>query len=157
MNFQLMSKQRKFILIAAGIGVIAMFLPWVKISFLGFTAGSVNGMNGIGYLVFFCFIGAGVIAFLGDQTKTLDKTMWMAALIAGGLASVIMVINFLRALDAISFFSIGFYLAIVAALGVLYSAWAFRAAGYNIKEGFDSLKGDIEKKTSNNNPEPPVS
>ncbi len=35
MNFQTMNKQRKFILIAAAVGIIAMFLPWVKISFFG--------------------------------------------------------------------------------------------------------------------------
>jgi len=157
MNFQLMSKQRKFILIAAGIGVIAMFLPWIQISILGFNAGSVNGMHGWGIVVFLCFLAAGGITLMGDQTKNLDKTMWMAALIAGGLATLIMVIFFLRALDAISFFSVGFYLAIIASLGVLYAAYAFRAAGFNIKDGFDSLKSDIEKKTKADNTEPPLS
>lgn len=157
MNFQLMSKQRKFILIAAGVGIIAMFLPWIRVSILGFTAGSVNGMHDWGILVFICFLVAGGITLMGDQTKPLDKTMWMATLIAGALAAVIMVIFFLRAMDAISFISFGFYLALIASLALLYSAYNFREAGYNIKDGFDSLKGDIEKKTSNNNPEPPVS
>lgn len=157
MNFQLMSKQRKFILIAAGVGVIAMFLPWIRVSILGFTAGSVNGMHDWGILVFLCFLAAGGITLMGDQTKPLDKTMWMATLIAGALASLVMVIFFLRAMDAISFISIGFYLALIASLAILYSAYNFRTAGFNIKDGFDSLKGDIEKKTGNNNPEPPVS
>ncbi len=158
MNFQLMSKQRKFILIAAGIGVIAMFLPWIRISLFGITAGSANGLNsGWGWLIFISFVAAGVVTLMGDQTKTLDKTMWMIALIAGALSALLMVIFFLRALDAISFISIGFYLALIASLAILYSAYNFRAAGFNIKDGFDSLKGDIEKKTSNNNPEPPVS
>ena len=34
MNFQTMNKQRKFVLIAAAIGVISMFLPWISISIL---------------------------------------------------------------------------------------------------------------------------
>ena len=32
MNFQTMNKQRKFVLIAAAVGVISMFLPWVSVS-----------------------------------------------------------------------------------------------------------------------------
>jgi uncharacterized membrane protein len=145
MNFQTMNKQRKFILIAAVIGVVAMFLPWV--SLFGF---SVNGMHGEGFLVFLCFAGAGVVAFLGDQTKSLDKTFWFIALACGGIASLIMVINFLRALDILSAFSFGFYLAILAAIGVLVSAYMFRSPGDSIKGGFDSLKSDIEKKADNN-------
>jgi uncharacterized protein YacL len=155
MNFQTMSKQRKFILIAAAVGVISMFLPWIQISFMGITAGSVNGMHGGGILVFLCFVACGVIAMMGDQTKTLDKTMWMISLVAAGVAALIMLINFLRALDAISYFSIGFYLAIIASLAVLFATYQYRSAGYNIKDGFDSLKDDIEKKTKNDNPPPP--
>ena len=90
MNFQTMSKQRKFILISAAVGIIAMFLPWV--SFFGF---SMNGMHGDGFIVFLCFAGAGVVAFLGDQTKTLDKTFWFIALACGGLASLLMIIDVL--------------------------------------------------------------
>ncbi|RYE29002.1 MAG: hypothetical protein EOP48_32945 [Sphingobacteriales bacterium] len=80
----------------------------------------------------------------------------MAVLIAGGLAALIMIIFFIRALDAISFLSVGFYLALLASLGVLYGAYTYKAAGYNIKDGFDSLKGDIEKRTKAGNNEPPV-
>ena len=155
MNFQLMSKQRKFILIAAAVGVIAMFLPWIKVSVFGFTAGSVNGMHDWGILIFLCFLGAGGVTLIGDQTKTLDKTMWMIALIAGGLATLLMIIFLLRAMDAISFLSFGFYLALLAGVGILFSAYNYRASGFNIKDGFDSLKGDIEKKTKND-AEPPA-
>lgn len=148
MNFQTMSKQRKFVLIAAAIGVIAMFLPWISLGFLG----SVNGMHGEGILVFLCFLGAGGVCLLGDQTKSLDKTFWFVALACGGLATVIMVINFLRALDALSLFSFGFYLAILASIAVLGAAYMFRSPGDSIKSGFDSLKGDIDKKTNSGTP-----
>ncbi|MCP9752100.1 hypothetical protein EGI32_14120 [Ferruginibacter sp. HRS2-29] len=151
-----MNKQRKFILIAAAIGVIAMFLPWVSISVMGMSFGNVNGMHGFGILVFLCFLGCAGITLVGDQTKPLDKTMWMISLIASGLAALIMIINFLRALDAISYFSVGFYLAIAASLAVLFATYQYRAAGFNVKDGFDSLKDDIEKKTKNDNPTPPA-
>lgn len=70
MNFQTMSKQRKFILVSALVGIIAMFLPWIKMPFLG----SVNGMHGRGIIVFICFLVAGILAYIGDQTKNLEKT-----------------------------------------------------------------------------------
>jgi len=67
MNFQTMNKQRKFVLIAAAVGIISMFLPWI--SFFGF---SINGMHGSGIVVFLCFAVSGIISLLGDQTKNLE-------------------------------------------------------------------------------------
>ncbi len=152
MNFQTMNRQRKFILIAAAAGFIAMFLPWVRISFFGLS-NSINGMHGSGILVFLCFIGAGVVAFLGDQAKNLDKTFWFIALACGALASLIMVWNFIDAMGSgMSYLSIGFYLALLAAVGVLLAAYIYRNPSDSIKSGFDSLKQDIEEKTKTDNP-----
>ncbi|MGG9962036.1 hypothetical protein [Ferruginibacter sp. SUN106] len=156
MNFQTMNKQRKFILIAAAVGIIGMFLPWVKISIFGFEGGSVNGMHDKGILVFLCFIGAGAVAYLGDQTKNLDKTFWFIALACGALATVMMLWFFLDMTGGgVSFLSIGFYLSALAAIGVLLAAYLFRSPTDSIKGGFDSLKHDIEEKTKNTNPPPP--
>lgn len=146
MNFQTLHKQRKFILIAAAIGLVSMFLPWFSFSFAGFGS-SVNGFHDTGILIFLCFVGCGVVAYLGDQTKGLEKTMWMIALIASGLAAVLMVIYFLRALDAISYLGFGFYIALLSSLALLYAVYQYRNAGLNVKDGFDSLKRDIEEKT----------
>jgi hypothetical protein len=149
MNFQTMNKQRKFILIAAAVGVIATFLPWVTVSygFGGFGASySVNGFHDMGILVFFCLVACGALTVMGDQTKPLDKTFWMITLIASGLATLIMVINFLRSMDALSFLGIGFYLTTLASIAVLVSAYLFRNPSDSIKGGFDSLKHDIEEK-----------
>ena len=152
MNFQTMNKQRKFILIAAVVGIISMFLPWVRISFFGIST-SANGMHGSGILVFLCFIGAGVVAFLGDQTKNLDKTFWFIALACGALASLIMVWNLIDVMGGgMSFLSIGFYLAVLAAVAVLLAAYIYRNPSDSIKSGFDSLKHDIEEKTKTDFP-----
>ena len=151
MNFQTMSKQRKFILIASAIGVISMFLPWVKISLFGFSS-SVNGMRDSGIFIFLCFVACGVISFLGNQTTNLDRTMWMVTLIVGGLAALIMVINFLRASDGMNFLSYGFYLALLSSIGLVVAAYLFRTPGESIKSGFDSLKKDIEEKTKQDTP-----
>lgn len=157
MNFETMNKQRKFILLAATAGILGMFLPWIRISFFGITSGSINGMHDWGILTFLCFIAAGGVALSGDQTRSLNKTPWMITMISGGIAALFMVIFFIRAMDvSISFLSFGFYLSLIAALVLLYASYAYRALGYNIKDGFDSLKGDIEKKTKNDQTPPPT-
>lgn len=149
MNFQTMSKQRKMILIAAAVGVISMFLPWVSISLGVFGGGSVNGMHGSGIFVFLCFVAAGAIAYLGDQTAGLNQTNWMIALIAGGVAALIMLINFFDAVGS-GFLSIGFYGALIASLAIVAFAFMFRSAGLSLQSGFDSLKGDLERKMASN-------
>lgn len=127
-------------LIAAAVGVVSMFLPWV--SFLGF---SVNGMHGSGVLVFFCFVAAGVLAYLGDQTTNLNQVNWMIALIAGGVAALIMVINFFDA-GSSGLLGIGFYGALLASLAIIAFAFMYRTAGTSLKSGFDSLRGDVERR-----------
>lgn len=148
MNFQTMNKQRKAILITAVIGIVAMFLPWVKITVFGMSS-SANGMHGRGFIIFACFVGAGVAAFLGDQTKTLEKKFWFISLICGGLATLLMLLELISASSKnyFSYLSFGFYLAIVAAVGVLVSSWLFRSPTDSIKGGFDSLKSDIHDRT----------
>ena len=147
MNFQTMNKQRKFVLIAAGVGVISMFLPWISISILGYSQ-SVNGMHGSGILVFLCFAVSGIIAYLGDQTKNLDKTMWAVTLITGALATLIVIWYIIDASGNAfgSFLGFGVYIAALAAIGVLLAAYIFRSPTDNIKDGFSSIRKDIENK-----------
>ena len=160
MNFQTMSKQRKFVLIAAAVGVISMFLPWVSISVLGFSS-SYNGMHGSGILVFLCFLAAGGITLMGDQTKNLDKTFWMITLAAGALAAIIVIWNIIDAMGSLygNVLSFGIYLAGIASIGVVAFAFMYRSPSDTLKGGFDSFKKDMEDKMKNtggtNNPTPP--
>jgi len=133
------------ILIAAAVGVISMFLPWWSISFGGFGGGSVSGMHEVGILVFFCFAAAGVIAYLGDQTTNLNQTNWMIALVAGGIAALITVIKFFDTPPLVDR-GFGLYLSLIAAIGLVAVAFMFRTAGASLQSGFDSLKGDLERK-----------
>lgn len=82
MNFQLMNKQRKTIIIGAALGIIACFLPWFS-----YGLGSVNGMNGIGVLAFILFIVAGLISFAGDQKANIPAKMWLPVL-GGGVVNI---------------------------------------------------------------------
>lgn len=151
MNFQTMSKQRKFVLISAIVGFISMFLPWVSISILGYTQ-SVNGMHDKGILVFICFVASGLIAYIGDQTKNLDKTMWTVTLLAGVIALLFTIWFYSQASDSVmgsSFIGFGVYIAAIAALGILASTYLFKLPADNLKDGFNTLKKGIESKIGN--------
>ena len=148
MNFQTMNKQRKFILIAAAAGVISMFLPWVSFSMFGYSQ-SVNGMHDKGILVFICFVASGAIAYLGDQTRNLEKNMWAATLIAGAIALLFVIWFYSQATGSImgsSMIGFGIYVAALASIGILVSAYMFKSPTDNIKDSFNSIKKDIENK-----------
>ncbi len=151
MNFQTMSKQRKFVLISAAVGFISMFLPWVSISILGYSQ-NVNGMHDKGILVFICFVAAGIIAWLGDQTKNLDKTMWSVTLLAGAVALLLIIWYYSQVTGSImgsSLVGFGVYIAALASIGILASAYLFKSPEDNLKDGFNSMKKNIESKIGN--------
>ncbi len=154
MNFQTMSKQRKFVFISAIVGIVSMFLPWIKISIFGMSQ-SVNGMHEKYLLVFGCFVVAAILAYMGDQTKNLAKTNWFITLVCGAVA-VLLIILFYSDSSGATFgmasIGFGFYLAALSAIGVLVSAYMFKSANDSIKSGFDNLKNDISEKTKSDNP-----
>jgi len=151
MNFQTLHKQRKFVLLSAVLGLISVFLPWKTVSAGLFGASmseGINGFHGAGILTFLLFIVAGIVAFLGNQTAALDKGSWMAVMAAGAVALIGVIIN----ISTTSGNSMGFvelsvglgcWIALVAAIGVVGSAWLFRNPGDNLKEGFENLKKNI--------------
>lgn len=148
MNFQTMSKQKKFILIASAAGVISMFLPWVSISLFGYTQ-SVNGMHDIGILVFLCFLTSGIIAYLGDQTKNLDRNMWGIVLAAGVISLLSIIYFYFKMSESImgsSFVGFGLYISAIAAIGILGSAYLFRSPTDNIRDSFNNIKKDLESR-----------
>lgn len=148
MNFQTMNKQRKFVLIASAIGVISMFLPWISVSIFGYTQ-SQNGMHDLGILVFICFLVSAAIAYLGDQSKNLDKNMWGITLAAGAIAIISTIGFYFKASDSImgnSLVGFGLYIGGLAAIGVLASAYIFRSPTDNLKDTFNTMKKNIESK-----------
>ena len=156
MDFQLMSKQRKFLLISSAVGFISMFLPWVSISMFGYTQ-SVNGMHKEGVVVFICFVVTGIIAFIDDQKKNLDKTMWTITLLAGAIALLFIIWYYSEITGSIlgsALVGFGLYIAAIAAIGILVSAYFLRSPTDNLKDGFDSLKEGLKSKFANS-PNPP--
>lgn len=111
-------KQKLYALIAAGVGVIAMFLPWWKISLGGFFGGgmssSINGMRDLGIIAFLGFAAAGVLTFLGDKSKPFEGQFKMIAAGAFAGAALFTLIQFIR---ASSFTSFGIWLSLLAGIG----------------------------------------
>lgn len=152
MNFETMSKQRKFVLISAVAGIIGMFLPWYTYYVFG-SSGSINGMHGNGILAFISFAVAGVMAYLGNQTKNLASTSWIITLICGAIATLIIGWNFMQ-FGGSGFgasMSLGIYLAFIAAIGVMAAAFLFRSPTDTLKSGFDSFKKDLDHRMKNTN------
>ncbi|TMI63557.1 MAG: hypothetical protein E6H07_12310 [Bacteroidetes bacterium] len=109
-------KQKLYALIAAGIGIIAMFLPWWKISFGGLFGGmssSVNGMHELGIIVFLGFVGAAVLCFLGDKTKPFEGQFKM---IAAGCFAGAALFTLIRFLQQTEFSSYGIWLSLLAGI-----------------------------------------
>ncbi|HEX2608011.1 MAG TPA: hypothetical protein VHK91_11550 [Flavisolibacter sp.] len=111
MNFH---KQKLYALIAAAIGVIAMFLPWWKVSFGGFISTSVNGMHDLGILAFIGFIAAGALTYMGDKTKPFaGQNKLIVAGCFGGAA----LFTLIQYLQQTSFTAFGMWLSLVAGIG----------------------------------------
>jgi|SRR5690554_1291473 len=154
MNFQAMNIQRKLILIAAGAGVISVFLPWLTVSVFG-ESNSINGFRGTGIVVFLGFIGSGLISLIGNQTEKLDKTMWLAVLVTGALSFIFTLISFgnlssggdmgLGLIEA--GYGIGIWISLFASAGVLASAWLNKNPDDNVAMSIDSLKQNIASVT----------
>jgi hypothetical protein len=155
MNFQAMNKQRKFVLVAAAAGLIAMFLPWVVVSAAGLfdglggsdggLGGSSNGMHGIGIIVFLSFLSAILLSFLGDQANAFDETSWLMAMAAGAAGLLFTIIALSNAPTG----SLGFvksspgygaWIALAASAGVIGFAWKFKNPGVTFKGGIDKMK-----------------
>lgn len=118
-------KQKLYALIIAGVGLIAMFLPWWKISVgYGFGGVSVNGMHDLGILAFLGFVGAGVVTFvMGDKTKPYDGQPKMIAAACFAGAGAVGLIQFLR---QSSYTSFGLYLAILAGIAGAVLVWIIK-------------------------------
>ncbi len=121
MGLQRIHLQKKLILVFALVGIIAMFLPWIKIEIFGFSQ-TINGLHKWGYLIFLCFVTAGALALTGNTTKSLEKLFWLITTGSGAIASLILIISFFRANSGgFNFLTYGFYLTLIAFVGLLLS------------------------------------
>lgn len=122
-----MNKQRLAILIVAGLGALATFLPWVKAPIVG----TINGTKGDGWITFVLFAVPLIISLLKDKTTALKGGLLYGAIIPSILAGIfgifkIMDLNsiiseredspFARMLSAGISIEFGLYLVVLAGL-----------------------------------------
>ncbi|HYG51259.1 MAG TPA: hypothetical protein VD905_10170 [Flavobacteriales bacterium] len=135
MDFTTMHSQRKFILIAAAVGAISMFLPWFSIFSI-----HVNGMHNEGILAFFGFVAAIVFSLMGDQKTEMETRFWMISFLSAALACLIIVISFLRMLGAgFGYMGFGLWIAVAASIFLVYCTLTKKRAGDTLQKGFDAL------------------
>lgn len=79
-----MNKQRFAMLIAAGLGALATFMPWAKAPFIG----TITGTKGDGWITFILFGITIVICLLNDKTKRLEGNLLYGAIAPAIIASI---------------------------------------------------------------------
>ncbi len=123
--------QRLGIIIAASVGILATFLPWINAPIVG----SINGTVGDGWITLILFAISLVIGILGNRKIPLSLGSLIATLISSGLAAIIGVWKIFslnqivsdiaqdnvitRALTSTISAGIGLYLVIIAGIAII--------------------------------------
>ena len=127
-----MNKQRLAILIVAGLGALAAFMPWVKAPIVG----KINGTEGDGWITLVLFAVPLVISLLKDKTKALKGGLLYGAIIPSLVAGAIGLFDinsimsdiggynsFAKGLGATVSIEFGLYLVVLA--GIALPIFAF--------------------------------
>ena len=118
-----MCKQKLFVIVAAVIGIIALFLPFV--SFMGMSANALK-YGSDGYILLGLFVVPAALCFLGKLQENLKKPIMIVILIFAILALGVLVLNLVNALELISMLGIGFWLAMVASIAIPAVVFVFK-------------------------------
>lgn len=156
-----MNKQRKFILAASVLGIVAVFLPWISVSAGAFgysVSESRNGFHGMGVLYFLLMVVVLVLAVTGEQSNTLEKNKRLGVLGTGLFALICLLITYSNAQDdvrggmgfASSSVGIGMILAALSAVAVIIIPILIKKPGESLngdlmqlKTGMKSMQGNI--------------
>ena len=114
-----LSKKQIAVLVAAGVGVISVMLPWMSafglVSFSGFS-------DWAGVLSFLLFLAAAGLCLFSDKIPNLtEKNAKLATVGAGGLAALFTFIFMARA--SFNFLSFGVWLCLLAGVAVAVLTW----------------------------------
>lgn len=144
-----MHKQRLAVVIAAGVGVLATFLPWARISFFGMSV-SASGAQGFeGWLSLLMCAGAGALAFMGDYQKTpIESSKVKFVSLIGAAVTLLMFIELFFVIG-LSVSSIGVYLALLAGICILAIPFVVKDNGdismpnkQSITDEFNQMRND---------------
>jgi hypothetical protein len=117
-----MHKQRIAILIAAIIGILGVFLPFMK-SFIGYIS-LIETQDGTGYIIIVLFVISILVALIGNKDSPLTKGKLAGTIVPGIIPGIILLLlviargsnTFARAFTV---FEIGFYTIIIASGAIL--------------------------------------
>jgi len=116
------NKQRLAVIIAAAVGIISTFLPWLTVDalFMRIHASGIDGWRG--WLVILVLAGAIAIALLGDRKKVIDlsddKFKW-GLVATGGITAIVALFFFINVAGTpLTSIGIGVFLAIIAGAAV---------------------------------------
>lgn len=138
-----MHKQRLAVVIAAGIGVISTFLPWVSVTFFGISTTASGLSVWAGILAFLACVAAGVFAFLGDDRNgPIEANFVKFVTIAGGVG-VLLVLLFILA--NFSYVGAGAYIGFIALAGVTAVPFVIKDDGEFQMPTKDSIKDEINE------------
>ena len=146
-----MHKQRLAVMIAAGLGVIGVFMPWVvseSITIFGSTIPGVsyNGMDLNGWIPLLLAVAAGVFAFLGDdREKAIDANF--VKIVAGTGAGIVLFMLYIWIMGR--GLSIGVYLTLLAGLAILAVPFVIKDSGEFEMPTKDSIKDEFNEMKDN--------
>ncbi len=150
-----MHKQRLFIIIAAGVALIALFLPWASTPSIQLFGMDIPSLKISGYQewtawgAFGLLAGAAGLAFSqGDKNLELDadnkkKIMGMTA----GAVGLLLFGIFVR--YGIGFASFGAWILLLAAIAGLAAPFVIKGDGGFEMPNKDTIKADLDEDTSN--------
>ena len=116
--------QKKYMLIAAVVGVISAFLPWASVKAGGFSI-SANGLDGgDGYITIILFAAAGYLTFRNEKSEELSGNNLYMVIGGFGLAGLLGLYDLIEADSAMPAgnayasvsIGIGLYLTVLAGL-----------------------------------------
>ncbi|MCB9223029.1 MAG: hypothetical protein R2780_11305 [Crocinitomicaceae bacterium] len=151
-----MHKQRLFVIIAAAIGILSAFLPWISINlgFLGkMSISGVSGAVGDGWATLALAAAAGGFAFTqGERSAELDaKNKKIVAGLGGAIVGYILFFVFVRAQGGFGAMGYGVWLTLLSGLGVLAVPFVIKGDGGFEMPTKDSIKADIGAEDSDEN------
>ena len=139
-----MNKQRLGIIVTAGLGILATFLPWVKAPIVG----SIYGTNGDGWITLILFAIPMTIGLLNDKTKPINGGLLFIAIVTSIIAAIIGIqkiiefnsnitnlgdSSFARSLSTGVTIEIGVYLVILAGIALPVIAFLTKEKGSGAK------------------------
>jgi uncharacterized membrane protein YjdF len=138
MDFNTLHKQRKFVMIAAAVGILMLLI------------GLKYGLGGEGVITLLAFAGAGYFAYSGDQKKPMAKNAWLGTIGCGSLIILLFLINTLRfGFSILQYASFDFWLLILSAIAIVAAAYMFRDPNQDLKQSLSDMKKSVENKLDN--------